>query len=300
MANRDITLAAIGCSSEVGEIFVEGFLKRGIKLRILARNPEDILKHHPAADVIKGSMMKPADVTGVMEGADAAFVITPMSPRNGISLEVAAMKSVIAGAQKAKLEHFIYTSVLGADKLRGVGILDAKVETERLLKQSGLPYSILRCGTYMEDVFDPRLELLNKGKFLFPVTKDRRFTYTCQRDVPRFAVDELLAKDRILNRPINFVSSGTYALREVEALLSKTSGIQIKAPNKFPTFYLFRALLPIFNLSGHRFSSVVPLIQYFDKHGYVDGEIAVGDLFPEFHMTTLAEHFQNLWPEREH
>lgn len=180
--------------------------------------------------------------------------------------------------------------------MRGIGILDAKFETERLLAESGIPRSVLRCGTYMEDVFDARLELLNKRKFLFPVTKGRRFTYTSQRDVPRFVVDELLAKDRILNRPINFVSSGTYALREVEALLSKASGREIKAPNKFPTFYLFLALLPIFNLTGHRFSSVVPLIQYFDKHGYVDGELTVRDLAPDFQMTSLAKHFQKLWP----
>lgn len=31
-----------------------------------------------------------------------------------------------------------------------------------------MPYSILRCGSHTEDVFDPRIEMLNKGILLFP------------------------------------------------------------------------------------------------------------------------------------
>lgn len=104
MATGDQTLAAVGCSGEVGRVFVEGFLKRGIKLRILARDPGAVSKHFPHAGIVKGDMMNPADVTKVMEGVDAAFVLTPMSPRNGTALEIRAMKSIIGGGAKGKAQ----------------------------------------------------------------------------------------------------------------------------------------------------------------------------------------------------
>ncbi len=298
MTPKELTLAAVGCSGPVSELFVSGFLSQGVRLRLLARNPGALSSRYPGAETVRGSLMNPADVERVMDGVDAAFLLTPMGLRDDGSAEGAAAPSVLAGAKASGLKHLIYTSVLGADQLRGVGILDAKVHVERLIAESGVPRTVLRCGSYMEDVFDSRLALLNRGIFLFPVTKDRRFSYTSQRDVPRFVVEELLTKGRILNRAFNFVTPGTFAVRDVERLLTEASGRPIRAPRKFPTYYAFMALLPYFNRIGHRFSSILPLIRYFDRHGYTDGGTTVQELFPGFRMTTLEEHFRKLWPGR--
>lgn len=297
MTGTHLTLAAIGCSGPVSEIFVHGFLKKGIKVRILARNPGTVRAIYPNADVVEGSMLNPDDVARTMDGADAAFLATPMGLRNDPAMEVKAARAAIAGAKASQLKHLIYTSVLGADKLRGVGILDGKYEVEKMLASSGVPWTALRCGSYMEDVFDVRKELLDKGKFLFPINKSRRFTYTSQEDVPRFVAEELLAKERVLNGPFNFVTPGTQAITDVERLLSSASGFPIKAASKFPVYYLFMSMQPYYYLSGHKFSSILPLIRYFDQHGYVDSGRTVKDLFPDFRMTTLEEHFLKLWPK---
>jgi len=288
----------VGCSGPVSQIFVDGFLELGVKARVLARNPERVARRHPAAEVVQGSMAEPADVARVMEDVDAAFVMTPMGMRNQPEPEVEVARAVIEGARASRVPHVIYTSVLlGADRRRGVGILDAKVEIERMIEASGLPYSILRCGTYMEDIFDPNLERLNKGTFFFPVIKSRRFSYTSQRDVPRFAVEELLKKSKVVNRAFNFAAPGEWSVRDVERALSEASGIEIQAPAKFPTFYLFSALRPFFHLAGRRFSSILPLVQHFDRHGYTDAGDGVPELL-DFRMTPLEEHLSGLWPER--
>ncbi|GAB4564144.1 MAG: hypothetical protein Tsb0020_13950 [Haliangiales bacterium] len=297
MATARPTLAAIGCTGPVSHEFVQGFLQQDIQLRILARRPEQIAARFPTAEVVAGSMSNPDDVARVVEDVDAAFVMTPMGMRDQAGPEVEIAKAVIAGAKAGQLKHFIYTSVLGAERARGVGILDAKCEIEQMLASSGLPYTLMRCGSYMEDVFDPRLALLNKGIFLFPINKERRFAYTSQRDVPRFIAQELLAKSQVLNRSFNFIAPGTYSVREVEALLSQARGKKIRAPAKFPLFYLFLALKPYFNWVSHRFSSVVPLMEHFDKHGYTDASADTETLFPSFRMTTLEEHLGALWPE---
>lgn len=292
------TIAALGCSGPVSEIFVSGFLELGVRLRILARTPDRVASRHPEAELVTGTMADPADVARAMEGVDAAFLMTPMSMRNQTASEVRIAQAVIEGARASGLRHLIYTSVLGADQRRGVGILDAKYEIERMIAASGVPHSILRCGTYMEDMFDQRRTLLDRGIFFFPIAKDRRFSYTSQRDVPRFVVDELLGKSRVLDRALDFVAPGRYSVREVERALSDASGIRVTAPARFPTFHLFSALRPIFHLQGKRFSSILPLVRHFDRHGYVDTGERVQELSPSFPMTTLEEHLRGLWSER--
>ena len=295
MESRKLTVAAIGCSGHIAETFVRGFLAEGVALRILARNPNEVARRYPGASIVAGSMMNPADVAKAMDGADGAFLMTPMAVRDNPTNEIDAANAVIAGAKAAGLSHLVYTSAIGAERITGVGILDAKFQVERLLTSSGLPCSILRCGSYMEDIFDPRLELLRKGKFLFPVTKSRRFTYTSQKDVPTFVVRELLQPGRVLNRAIAFASPRTYTIHEVEDQLTQASGHPIKAPAKFPTYYLYMAALPYFRWRGHRFASILPLIRHFDQHGCLASGETVATFAPSFHMTSLDEHLRGLF-----
>lgn len=294
----NLTVAALGCSGPVAEIFVTGFLKLGIELRVLARNPQRVTARHPEATVVEGSMAEPADVARATDGVDAALLITPMGMRNRPEPEIDVARAVIEGAKTSGLRHLVYTSVLGADQRRGVGILDAKHEIERMIEASGVPYSILRCGTYMEDIFDSRREQLDRGTFFLPIDKDRRFSYTSQSDVPRFVVHELLRPSRILRRSIDFVEPGRYSVRDVERALSDASGVAIQAPPRFPVFHAFSALAPLIHLRGGRLSSVVPLVRYFDRHGYTDTHERVQELCPDFRMTTLEEHLRRLWPDR--
>ena len=300
MKVRPIVIAALGCTGEVARPIVSGFLQQGVTLRLLARDPDAVSKRYPGAEIIAGSMADSGDVERALGGVDAAFLMTPMGMCDDAAPEIAVARAAIAGAASAGLQCLIYTSVLGADRSRGVGILDAKYEIEKLIRQSGIPHIILRCGSYMEDVFDPRIKLLNKGRFLFPINKQRRFSYTAQRDLPRFAVQVLESNELPRRAVVNFVAPGQFSLQEVEQKLSSASGITIRATSRFPTYYLYRSLLPLFRARKHRFSSIIPLIVHFDRHGYTDDGPDVAAMFPTFRMTRLKEHLAGLWPEMGH
>ena len=299
-----ITIAAIGCSGPVAAHYIKGFAELGIQVKLLSLSEKQGLPE--GVQLVKGSMMNASDVANVLQGVDAAFLVTPMATKNQTESEIKAAKIVLEGAKEANLKHLIYTSVLGSDSLRGVGILDAKYEIEKLIKESGIPCSILRCGTYMEDVFDPRISLLNKGIYLFPIQKEARITYTCQADVPRFVVQELLKPGKTLNKSINFVrEDNEFAVAQVEAMLTEVTGVTVRAVPKFPAFYLFKAALPYFNWTEHRFSSVIPLMAYFDQKSYVvDDEegsdtFSVSKEFPGFELTPLKSHLESLFPKSE-
>ncbi|HOE17070.1 MAG TPA: NAD(P)H-binding protein [Syntrophorhabdaceae bacterium] len=295
MQNRQLILAALGCTGHVTENFVDGFLGQGIKVRLLARNPQVVAARYPAAEVITGNMMHAADVARVMQGADAALLVTPMGVRGDTSVEPRAVVAAVEGVRATKLPHLILVSSIGIDQPVGLPLLDAKHAAERILATGGIAWTSMRCGSYMEDVINPQLSAIRRGIFPFPVSQDRRFTYTCQADLPRFVVQELLRPRRVLNRAFNFVAPGTYTPSDLARLMTQTSGRKVRASGKFPLLYLLTLLMPYFNWRGHRFSTIVPLLHYFDQHGYTAPGDTVGELFPKFRMTTLEEHIRGLF-----
>lgn len=303
---QPLTVAALGCSGPVAAHIVNSFLQQSnVKLRVLARTPEKIQALYPKAEIVAGSMANPDDVAAVVKDVDMAFLITPMGKNNDTSLEIEVARKTIEGCKQGHVKHLVYASVFdvrsattGDDtKPTGVAILDAKLDVEKLIHDSGVPHSILRCGTYMEDAFDPRLSLLKKGLFLFPIDTQREFNYTSQKDIPRFIVEHLSKTAAPLNGPIDFFYPTTYSIAQVEEALSTAAGFTIRTVPKTPFLYMFKTLLPVFRWQSHRFSSVIPLVEYFDQHGYTGDSQRMQTEFSDFHLTSLAEHLSVLFSE---
>lgn len=290
-----IKVAAIGCSGPVADLFVRDFLERGVALRILARDPGSVARRHPSAEVIGGSLLNPADVTAAVAGVDAAFAITPAGTRNDISLEVAAARAIIEGARNGGLKHLIYPSVLSPDRLKGPAILDAKYYVERLLAKSGLTCTVLRCGGFLQDILGNHVDSIDRGLFPFPFPAHRRFTFTSQHDVVRYIVDALSGRPDYLGRTMDFAAPGPFTIGEVAEILGKARGAPVQLRGKFPAHYALLARLPFDWLANHKRSSSTPLIDWFVDNDCVGSGPTVGELHPEFRMTTLEAFVPTLW-----
>ncbi|MEV4316157.1 SDR family oxidoreductase [Actinocrispum sp. NPDC049592] len=61
-----------------------------------------------------------------------------------------ATTNLISAAENAGVGHYVALSVVGVDRQPEVGYFRAKVEQERLIRESGLPYSIVRATQFFE------------------------------------------------------------------------------------------------------------------------------------------------------
>jgi uncharacterized protein YbjT (DUF2867 family) len=59
-------------------------------------------------------------------------------------------RNLLAAEKAARVGHHVALSVVGADRLPDSGYLRAKLEQERLIKASGIPYTILRSTQFFE------------------------------------------------------------------------------------------------------------------------------------------------------
>ncbi len=58
--------------------------------------------------------------------------------------------NTIAAARRAGITHYIALSVVGADRMTSSGYMRAKLAQEKLIAESGIPYTILRATQFFE------------------------------------------------------------------------------------------------------------------------------------------------------
>lgn len=59
-------------------------------------------------------------------------------------------QNLLAAEKEAGVKHHIALSIVGADRLPNSGYMRAKVEQERLIREAGIPYSILHSTQFFE------------------------------------------------------------------------------------------------------------------------------------------------------
>lgn len=284
-------ITVLGGTGHVGATYIEEFLAAGLRTRILARSPERAEKRFPRATVVRGSMLEADDVARALDGADAAFLITPIGGNNDPGPELWAAATAIEAARRSRLRHLIYASQLLPERPTGVAILDAKVKIEEMLAGSGLAWSSLCIGCYMDEWLGMAPGLLRRGLLLNPLAKDRPFSFTCKQDVARVAVT-LLRRCRTLNGTLDVVEPTVRTLSDAAGRIGQALGRKVVASGSWPLLPLMRAARGLLRRARPILVSKVELGTYFDRHGYVGRTGQMTAVLPGFPVTSLDEYLR--------
>ncbi|NUT40769.1 MAG: NmrA/HSCARG family protein [Thermoactinospora sp.] len=142
------TIVVAGATGNQGGATVEALLAGGWRVRALTR---DVGSGRARALEGKGAEVREADfgrpdtLVRAFEGAYGVFSVQARGKdevRHGVA--------VAEAARKAGVEHLVYTSVGGVDRVRGIPHFDTKWEIEQHILAGGLPYTFLRPSTFME------------------------------------------------------------------------------------------------------------------------------------------------------
>ena len=88
---------------------------------------------------------KPESVGDALNGVDKLFLVTSPAPNmNELS------SSLIKEAKKIDLKHIVKLSVLDADAEPGIMIGRWHKQEEKNIEESGIPYTFLRSGAFMQ------------------------------------------------------------------------------------------------------------------------------------------------------
>jgi len=181
-----------GATGFIGKELTQNLLSKGHKVKVLCRDEEKAKEIFPKADVFRGDLSQPETLKSAAKGVETvvhlAGMVSYSRPREEIfSANVETTRNLLAECRNVKRIVFSSSvSVYGevrekADEYYPLGPANAygqsKLECERLIESSGIPYIMLRIAPIYgkgSPSWGKNLRLLEKG---FPVPKTKNLTH---------------------------------------------------------------------------------------------------------------------------
>jgi len=288
---RNITIGILGGTGPFGRPFIREFVAQGLTVRILTRTPGPITARFPGADVRQGSMMVVDDVCRLLDGAAGGLLITPVGWNDDTAIELKAARVAVAAARRVGLPHLIYVSLIQPSYPTGVPLLDVKRDIENEIATSGIPWSSLRTGCYMDAWLAFLPFFMKLGFYLFPLPSRHHFSFTSEPDVAR-VVALLIRNGQILNGPVDLVESRPRTLQEVVGVYEKSTGRRLHLSGSWilPVLKILRPV--VFRWAFPTGASRVRLLGYFDRHDWVGNSEQIRQAIPGFEPVSMEDHMR--------
>ncbi len=134
-------------------------------------------------------------------------------------------KNVVETATKKGVDHIFYTSIVKADERLSPLCFDHN-ETEKIIKESGIPYTFCRNTIYLE--FFPMFwgNALESGKWYFPGGGYRQ-NFALRSEMGEALASALTDAENHKNKVLNFASTDAYTFDEFAGAMSEAAGKEI-------------------------------------------------------------------------
>ena len=237
-------ILVLNATGKVGRNVCRALLEAGFEVYGTTRSPNSTLADQGVKPVVCNYTIR-ADLDRAFEetGAKKVFVITDYfrAAKSNTDVEFRHGRDAIDAAKAAGVDHLIFMSVADAELFdEHTKHMKAKVELEKYLRQSGVPFSILRPCAFFENLDDAaNWNPLKKGVVKFLTLQDCKYCATY--DIGRAAAIQFRNRSEWLGKSLDVIGwQGD--LNKVAAALSKVSGVPVKAKLAMPIF-LRRLLL---------------------------------------------------------
>ncbi|HMF12939.1 MAG TPA: NmrA/HSCARG family protein [Gemmataceae bacterium] len=280
MANSDKTVLVTGATGRQGGAVIRYLLPGGWKLRALTRHPAGSpareLKRQ-GVEVVQGDLEDAASLERAVRGAYGVYSVQDFWSV-GARREVQQGKNLAEAAKKASVQHYVYSSVGGAERNSGIDHWESKWEIEQHVRKIGLPATILRPAAFMENYYIDQVEIgILKGKLLDPVRADKPYQTIATDDIGAFAALAFQRRDEFLGLELEIAGSELTNSQAAE-VFSRVLGKPVK----------FRRLpLPIVRLFLGK--EMYRMFRWFNEAGFQADIAALRRSYPEVRLRSLEE-----------
>ncbi|CAM0134873.1 hypothetical protein VKS41_000558 [Umbelopsis sp. WA50703] len=166
-------------------------------------------------DVRQGDFNNPETLVSTFKGGDKLLLIS--LPSRDDDYRIRAQTAAIDAAKKAGVKHIYYTSLNFADGSQAK-VMKAHFATEDYIKNSGLDYTIIREGGYM-DSYSIYLGFWNSSSNKVVVPGDGAVSFADRNELGE-ATAKLLVTDEFKNKIVTLAGPRAFTLKETTEILS--------------------------------------------------------------------------------
>jgi len=260
-----------GATGKQGGHLVHELLSRGHSVRALTRKPASPAAAALAArgvTIVTGDFEDQGSLERAARGVDTVFAMsTPFE--GGEKTETREGINIVRAASSAGVTHLVYSSVAGADRATGIPHFDSKFEVEKVIRQSGVPFTIVAPVFFMENFLaDWMAAGLAQGSIAIAVPATRRLQQIAVADIAQFAAIVIERRASFLGQRID-IASDELTLATTTAAISEASGRRIEY-----------TALPIEAARQYN-EDLARMYEWFDRVGYDADIVGLRSTYPE-------------------
>lgn len=222
-----MSLLIVGATGTLGRQITRHALDRGLKVKCFVRYPKkaNFLREW-GADLVAGNLNNVQSLDDALEGVteiiDAATTRATGSMRIK-DVDWLGKVSLIQAAERAKVERFVFFSILNAEKYPNVPLMEIKRCTEKFLAESGLKYTILRPCGFMQGLIGQYAIPMLDNQTVWITGESTAIAYMDTQDIAKFAVRALEVPETV-GQSYPVVGSKAWKAEEIIEVCERLSG----------------------------------------------------------------------------
>jgi uncharacterized protein YbjT (DUF2867 family) len=226
-----LTVLVTGATGKQGGALARLLLKRGHRVLAFVRSPDSPAAREleqRGAELTPGDFDDPDSIERAMQGVDAVYAMATPFDAAGLEGEVRHGRHLIDAAKLARVRHFLYSSVAGADQNTGIPHFETKSVVEQHLRHSGLPYTIVAPVFFMENFLGPGFSgRLHEGVLSMALQPHQGLQMIPMADLAAFCTRVLEWPEELFGQRIE-VASDEVTGEQAAALISYVSGHKLR------------------------------------------------------------------------
>lgn len=217
------TYAITGATGQLGRLVIDELLDRGgpaADVVAIVRSPEKAAALVDKGVAVRaGDYSRPETLRAALDGVDVLLLVSGSE----VGQRVAQHAAVVDAAKAAGVGRIVYTSVLRADTTPLVIAPEHKA-TEELIRASGVPFTLLRNGWYIENYTAQIPQYLGHGAIV-AAAGDGRVAAATRADFAAAAAAVLIGDGHA--GAVYELGGTAFGLKELAAAVTEVTGTEV-------------------------------------------------------------------------
>jgi uncharacterized protein YbjT (DUF2867 family) len=203
-------------------------------VRALTRKPESKKAQELrtlGAEVQKADLENQASLEAAFDNAYGVYNMQAPVPGQ-IEVEIRQGRNAAEAAKKTGVKHLVYGSAGPGQTKTGIEQWDAKIEVTRIMKELGLPLTVLRPMAFMELMSDPTYYPNSSTWYIWPklMGTERKIPWLSVQDLGAIAAGAFANPQDYIGKDLP-LAADAQSLGECRAIYREVKG---KYPSRFP------------------------------------------------------------------
>ncbi|TPV54309.1 hypothetical protein FJ444_19180 [Aestuariibacter sp. GS-14] len=266
-------ICILGASGLIAQETIKAFALEGFSLRLFSRNIA--ASNYPMHETLRGDVFNDSDLAAAIDGCDAIHITLSQLD------EYSAVQRIVRTAKdngNIKLISFVSGATVCYENSKLLPFIAAKYRSEQHLKQSDIPYLILRPTWFMESLSI----MVQNGKANVMGKQPNKLRWLAAKDFGSLLA-HAYKKPETYNQEFNIYGPEALTINEALSEYVKVKHPQIPKINNAP-FGMLKVIA--FLTQNQKLKAFIPIFEYFEKAREV-GDSFTSDILIGKPVTTL-------------